>query len=46
MGWLRHRITYANVVSTLALVIALGGGADTCFLHGFLLPADSPIGAG
>jgi len=27
MGWLRHRITYANVVSTLALVIALGGGA-------------------
>jgi hypothetical protein len=37
MGRLRPRITYANVVSTLALVIALGGGA---------VYASSKIGAG
>jgi hypothetical protein len=37
LGWFRPRLTYANVVATLALFVALGGGAYATFS----LPANS-----
>jgi hypothetical protein len=44
MGRIRSRLTYANVVSSIALVLALGGGYAFAFQgHGSLLSANNAV---